>query len=1292
MVEEALCVERTGEVRDLIIGEPLEDFDGLPTADGSVEEEMLEVECTKEVPGPHIGEAVELPIECSRTAEGGMSRKMVIQEGELTESQRSLGSVFVIAEGHPSWLLLLEGAKFDDCHCYSNNTDQWFLKHCSNRANHVSSMAKLISSVNGCSNGNGRCILVQASTKSFAKKVRMKLEAKINLSPKDKVVVVSKHWPCMRSKSGGDWKGLELSHSNVGGVTSGVYKVHGLGFDPEVLASLKEPQLVNRFISGIAKADVFGVACSASESALIVDGSQGPAVVRSGDVHVDPHDLVGLFKLESVFSETKWVSRHLEASEIAAACDMPPALVKEFASQVGEGSESKESLLDQPPLKVLQSAFNLVSSGFTLRAPRKPIFSGPVDLQLSTLIPLESLTSLQSEHTRAVRSDDAATETLMWDLAVDPDYTPATHDKIYTFLRHCSRRIFASHAEESFTTYLEETYSASDLMDSNTANEELLKDREAGEDAILRVKRASFWEWTDGSTPFFWRWQPEVQKDMRDGSKIWKKGDLPSFRQKQSLPKDKSVLAKIREKIQKVRDRRYILGGMVRSLTSFFHVSKGEDDIRLVYDLTACGLNEMLWAPSFWMPNIGNVLDCATSSSWFSDVDAGEMFLNYLLDAELRPYAGVDMSWLFPGKTGIVWERWTRMAMGMRPSPFVTVRLFAWAMEIIKGDRMDPTNPFHWTQVVVNCPGTPEYNPSLPRLYKWNPIALAIACDCKTFVDDLRGIGPTKELLQRATHKVESTMGYLGLQDATRKRRPNSQQPGEWTGSISVALPDTGLFVTVSQKKWDRSRQIISDLLSVYSECKDDLPDFNLKKLEQKVGFLVHLGMAYPLMVPFLRGLYLTMNNWRSGRENSGWKLSRGARLALMTAMRGSKEWMGEPANYSDAPVVVKAVPLLRFHLEALAELFKSAEPSLRLIRGHALFEAMYVFGDASGEGFGSSWLGSDGSISFRFGVWGAEGIGTSSNYREFRNLVETLEGMGDDLKGKEVFLFTDNSVSEAVSFKGSSSSEALFHLVVRLYKLEMTHMCKIELVHVAGTRMIQQGTDGLSRGDMYEGVMKGESMFSFIPLHLNAFARSDTLEEWISSWAGRCREEEVETLSLEGWFERGHDVLGSRHIDGGKTWIPKYKAGTFIWAPPPGVARFAIEELRQARLKRFASFHIFVVPRLMGPEWKRHIHKCADCLFEVPAGHPCWPSEMHEPLTVALLFPYLSRCPWELRKTKLMVDMGRTVSSVLKTDPALGGHLLSELCVLAGSLDAMSVCELRRALCGRGSARFSSL
>ena len=94
------------------------------------------------------------------------------------------------------------------------------------------------------------------------------------------------------------------------------------------------------------------------------------------------------------------------------------------------------------------------------------------------------------------------------------------------------------------------------------------------------------------------------------------------------------------------------------------------------------------------------------------------------------------------------------------------------------------------------------------------------------------------------------------------------------------------------------------------------------------------------------------------------------------------------------------------------------------------------MFGDASGEGFGSSWVNKEGAIGFRFGVWGKEGDGSSSNYRELRNLIETLERLGElgEIIGREVFLFTDKSVSESIAAKGSSSSPKLYALVVRLY------------------------------------------------------------------------------------------------------------------------------------------------------------------------------------------------------------------------------------------------------------------
>ena len=380
---------------------------------------------------------------------------------------------------------------------------------------------------------------------------------------------------------------------------------------------------------------------------------------------------------------------------------------------------------------------------------------------------------------------------------------------------------------------------------------------------------------------------------------------------------------------------------------------------------------------------------------------------------------------------------------------------------------------------------------------------------------------------------------------------------------------------------------------------------------------------------------------------------------------------------------------LLYDHLNALGKLFGNKEPTLRLIRGASIVEAAYVFGDASGEGFGSSWVNKEGAIGFRFGIWGEEGDGSSSNYRELRNLIETLERLGElgELIGREVFLFTDNSVSESIAAKGSSSSPKLYDLVVRLYRLEMKYLCKLEIVHdVAGTRMIDQGTDGLSRGDMYEGVMAGSSMLSFIPLHKSAGERSPGIIPWVQSWASGCRGEAAELLTPSGWFTRGHDHEGGRkNIDG--HWIPGYKAGTMLWDPPPGIARFAIEQLRQARMKRQDSMHVFIVPRLMNQEWRRNVIKAADLRFQVPVGHPHWSSEMHEPLTIAVIFPYLSRQPWELRKTGLMVEMGGKVQRMLKENPTAGFDLLSKLCILTGKMEKMESMSVQR-LCSvlRGS------
>ena len=115
-------------------------------------------------------------------------------------------------------------------------------------------------------------------------------------------------------------------------------------------------------------------------------------------------------------------------------------------------------------------------------------------------------------------------------------------------------------------------------------------------------------------------------------------------------------------------------------------------------------------------------------------------------------------------------------------------------------------------------------------------------------------------------------MGYLGFQDATTERRPITQSPGEYTRAIGRDIEGVELFVTVSQKKWDIVKLTLESIMVNFSNA-DDIPDPDLQYFEQKVRFIVHLSIAYPLINPFLKGLYLMMNSWREGIYNNWWKM-----------------------------------------------------------------------------------------------------------------------------------------------------------------------------------------------------------------------------------------------------------------------------------------------------------------------------------------------------------------------------------------------------------------------------------
>jgi hypothetical protein len=174
---------------------------------------------------------------------------------------------------------------------------------------------------------------------------------------------------------------------------------------------------------------------------------------------------------------------------------------------------------------------------------------------------------------------------------------------------------------------------------------DLWRDLDVGKDAIRHAAWSTWWEWSAGSTICFWRWPSPEISSVRDGTKLfvdWEK--MPRYMKRQTWPKDETEREKMEAKIRKVRDRQYIQPVFVKSLTSFFAIPKAGTDIRLVYDATKCGLNDALWAPIFFLPTVDSILRNASEMSWFGDIDLGEMFLNYHLDQDLQPYAGIDIT------------------------------------------------------------------------------------------------------------------------------------------------------------------------------------------------------------------------------------------------------------------------------------------------------------------------------------------------------------------------------------------------------------------------------------------------------------------------------------------------------------------------------------------------------------------------------------------------------------------------------------------------------------------------
>ena len=444
-------------------------------------------------------------------------------------------------------------------------------------------------------------------------------------------------------------------------------------------------------------------------------------------------------------------------------------------------------------------------------------------------------------------------------------------------------------------------------------------------------------------------------------------------------------------------------------------------------------------------------------------------------------------------------------------------------------------------------------------------------------MDDGRAIGHSSRITWAAARAYAAGCSRRGVQDASRKRTSPSDTPGPWAGTVTHTAGGRVLGM-VSQEKWDKTKLLIAELSEMIP--KGPLP---LQRLLEIRGFLMYVVRTYPWLNPYIKGLHLTVDSWRPGRAEDGFKwTAKERRRMLFHGMEEGglpcrREIEGEDAQGTmdqtgrDEGAPERVTPVDRYvrDLACLRELTSSTEPPQQLYRAERQ-AAFFVIGDASGKGKGNAVVEQYG-VEYESGAWNLEWREKSSNCWEAENLTDRLERLVAEgaLKDHEVFLITDNSAFEGAFYKGHSPTRELSDIVFRVHKAQRDGGFVLHVIHISGKRMKASGVDGLSRGNLTEGMMAGKNPLSFIPFNQGADDRSGgNVSAWVNSWWSTKRDMPfggftLRNITKDNMFEL-RDLKAAR-----------------LWMIPPAAMEVALEMLCEDHLAHPQWPHVFVVPRL---------------------------------------------------------------------------------------------------------------
>ena len=114
-------------------------------------------------------------------------------------------------------------------------------------------------------------------------------------------------------------------------------------------------------------------------------------------------------------------------------------------------------------------------------------------------------------------------------------------------------------------------------------------------------------------------------------------------------------------------------------------------------------------------------------------------------------------------------------------------------------------------------------------------------------------------------------------------------KPGAWVGA-TVSSDKATVRKGVTEERWKKLRTKVW-WLARHAGLEVDIEDHEIdnamplrvpqpvdcihyKTTESIVGFLVYVAMTYRSLMPYLKDIYLSLNSWRKGRDEHGWKVT----------------------------------------------------------------------------------------------------------------------------------------------------------------------------------------------------------------------------------------------------------------------------------------------------------------------------------------------------------------------------------------------------------------------------------